>query len=79
MVMERWALCNSARYASQGALHYILVVGLWQRRISSFRKTHTFWHVQKSFIVDTFLFIVDMDNKCVVEDSILNTSYTQSL
>jgi hypothetical protein len=47
--VQRWALCNTARCASQGALHYILVVGLWQRRNSSFRKTHTFGHVLSKF------------------------------
>ena len=44
------------RRARCGALHYILVVGLWQRRNSSFRKTHTFGHVLNTslyHIVDT--------------------------
>ena len=35
------AICACSSTAAS-SLHYILVVGLWQRRNSSFRKTHTF-------------------------------------
>ena len=42
------AICACSSTAAS-SLHYILVVGLWQRRSSTFGKhthfTHTFWHV----------------------------------
>jgi hypothetical protein len=94
------AICACSSTAAS-SLHYILVVGLWQRRNSSFRKTHTFGTCYVDTVtcyvdtvtcyVDTVTCYVDTVNvnvtcfsltrlvKCVVEDSILNPSYTQSL
>ena len=80
------AICACSSTAAS-SLHYILVVGLWQLRYSATQQlkgrtqtfgkknTHTFGTCYYMYSFDD----TDGGVKCVVEDSILNPSYTQSL
>ena len=93
------AICACSSTAAS-SLHYILVVGLWQRRSSTFGK-HT--HLARATLTRSRATLTrsratltrsraSLDTQCqrhvlsltqlvksVVEDSILNPSYTQSL